>query len=42
MALERSIPHLGDIGDGEEGYCDDPTHGEDCECGADPDAWEEY
>jgi hypothetical protein len=35
--LREKPPHLGDIGDEEEGFCDDPTHPEDCTCGADPD-----
>jgi hypothetical protein len=43
MALERDPPYLGDIGDEEEGFCDDPTHPEDCTCGADPDhEYEKY
>lgn len=37
MALERDPPYLGDIGDNEDGFCDDPLHPDDCTCGADPD-----
>lgn len=42
MALEHSSPTCGDIGESDDGYCDDPTHDEACDCGADPDAWEEF
>lgn len=42
MALQRDPPYLGDTGESEDGYCDDPSHDEECTCGADPDAWEEY
>lgn len=43
MALQCDPPYLGDIGTGDmDGYCNDPTHSDDCTCGAEPDAWEEY